>query len=172
MVTARGVEHVPNVPTEEVFTVPDPARVDGVVRLTRPALVGGRLIDAVTLQFRGGHVTAIDGPSSVQALREFVARDDGARRLGELALVDSSSRVGQLGRTFGDILLDENAVSHVALGYGFPELVAEGQQDKVNSSAFHLDVMVGSEEVEVTGSDRDGRQHPLLRQGEWVLNLV
>lgn len=168
MVSERGVEHMPNLPTEEVFTVPDPARVDGVVRLTRPALVGGRLIDDVTLRFRDGRVVAIDGPPGVEALRELAARDDGACRLGELALVDSSSRVGQLARTFGVILLDENAVSHVALGYGFPELVAADQRDKVNTSAVHLDVMVGSEEVEVSGCDRDGREHRLLRHGEWA----
>jgi aminopeptidase len=172
MVSARGVEHMPNLPTEEIFTVPDPARVDGVVRLTRPALVGGRLIHEVTLEFRGGRVAAIEGPPGVQALREFVARDDGASRLGELALVDASSRVGQLGKTFGVILLDENAVSHVALGFGFPELVADDDdRDKVNRSAVHLDVMVGSDEIAVTGLDRDGRQHALLRRGEWAMGL-
>jgi aminopeptidase len=160
MVSERGIEHVPNLPTEEVFTVPDPARADGVVRLTRPALVGGRSIDDVTLEFRDGRVVDIEGGPGVEALREFAA-GDGADRLGELALVDRRSRVGQLGRTFGVILLDENAASHIALGYGFPETVDGEDRARVNASAFHLDLMVGSEEVAAIGIDADGREHDL-----------
>jgi aminopeptidase len=167
MVSERGVEHVPNLPTEEVFTVPDPARVEGHARLTRPAVVGGRLVGDVTLRFDGGPV-AVDGPPGVEALRAFAARDAGAGRLGELALVDAGSRVGRLGRTFGVILLDENAASHVALGSGFPEMVGGADRGRVNRSAHHLDVMVGSEAVDATGIGRDGREHPLLRAGRWA----
>jgi aminopeptidase len=167
VVNDRGVEHVPNLPTEEVFTVPDPRRVDGRAKLTRPALVGGRLIEGVTLEFRAGRVAQVEGSDGVEALSEFVSRD-GADRVGELALVDETSRVGRLGRTFGVILLDENAVSHIALGYGFPELVDEDQRGEVNSSSFHLDVMVGAEDVNTTGFGHDGREYPLLRGGQWV----
>ncbi len=169
MVSGRGIEHAPNLPTEEVFTVPDPARVDGHVRLTRPALVGGRLIDGVHLEFRNGCVVDVDGPDGVQALREFIARDAGTRRLGELALVDTDSRVGQLNRTFGVILLDENAVSHIALGFGFPETVEDQDQPAVNESGFHLDLMVGSSQLNVTGMTATGQEHLLLHAGGWSL---
>lgn len=168
MVSDRGIEHVPNLPTEEVFTVPDPTRVSGCVRLTRPVAVAGRLVKDVTLEFESGRLSAIDGSAGVEVLREFVSRDEGTSRLGELALVDDSSRVGRLGRTFGVTLLDENAVSHIALGYGFPELVEESQRDEVNRSSWHLDVMVGEQHVEATGVDRDGHEHPLLHGGHWV----
>jgi len=169
MLSARGIEHVPNLPTEEVFTVPDPTRVDGHVRLTRPALVGGRLIDEAQLEFRAGQVVDVDGSDGIQALREFIARDAGASRLGELALVDNDSRVGQLNRTFSVILLDENCASHIALGFGFPETVEATDQSAVNESGFHLDLMVGSAELNVTGTAAAGEQHVLLDAGEWSL---
>jgi aminopeptidase len=163
MVSSRGIAHVPNLPTEEVFTSPDPARADGHALLTRPALVGGRLIDDVRLELRDGRVVGVDGGRGVEALRALLERDEGASRLGELALVDDTSRVGRLARVFGVTLLDENAAGHVALGSGFPEL-GEG----VNDSAIHLDVMVGSADVDAMGVDRDGREHPLLIRGRWV----
>jgi aminopeptidase len=163
MTSSRGIEHVPNLPTEEVFTSPDPQRADGHVALTRPALVGGRQIEDVRLELSRGRITSVEGGTGVEALRALLERDDGASRLGELALVDDSSRVGRLGRTFGVILLDENAAGHIALGSGFPEL-----GDGVNDSAIHLDVMVGSPEVAVTGIDREGEERPLLRDGRWV----
>jgi len=169
MLSGRGIEHVPNLPTEEVFTVPDPTRVDGHVRLTRPALVGGRLIDEARLEFRGGQVVDVDGSDGVQALREFIAGDAGTSRLGELALVDNDSRVGQLNRTFGVILLDENCASHIALGFGFPETVEENDQPAVNESGFHLDLMVGSAEINVTATAATGEQHMLLAAGVWSL---
>jgi aminopeptidase len=109
------------------------------------------------------------GSDGVQALREYVARDEGAGRLGELALVDSSSRVGQLRRTFGVILLDENTATHIALGFGCPDLVDTSEHDRVNDSQTHLDVTIGSEHLQVTGIDRDGRELPLLRDGSWAL---
>ncbi|HEX4010977.1 MAG TPA: aminopeptidase [Solirubrobacteraceae bacterium] len=166
----RGVEHAWNLPSEEVFTVPDRDRVDGQVRLTRPALVGERLIEGVSLTFLAGQVVDVSGPDGVQALREFVACDPGAAHLGEVALVDRDSEVGRLGRTFGVILLDENAASHIALGFGFPELVGEADRDRVNDSGDHLDVMIGSDEIAVTGLHADGRRTPLLRDGRWRLD--
>ncbi|HEU5062500.1 MAG TPA: aminopeptidase [Solirubrobacterales bacterium] len=168
MVTPGGIGFVPNLPTEEVYTTPDSARVDGHVRLTRPVVIGGRRIEGVSLRFLAGRVVEIDGPPEVAALREFVARDDGTARLGELALVDADSRVAQLGQTFGEILLDENAASHIALGYGFPSLIPSSSRQTANASDHHLDLMIGSPEVQVTGVDRAGNQIPLLRDGTWV----
>jgi putative nucleotidyltransferase with HDIG domain len=168
MATPGGVGFLPNLPTEEVYTTPDPGRVDGHVRLTRPVVIGGRRIPGVSLRFREGRVVEIDGPPEAEALREFVGRDDGTARLGELALVDADSRVAQLGQTFGEVLLDENAASHVALGYGFPSLIPSSSLQTANASAHHLDLMIGSPEVEVSGSDREGNELPLLREGAWV----
>jgi putative nucleotidyltransferase with HDIG domain len=168
MVTPNGIGFVPNLPTEEVYTTPDSARVDGHVRLTRPVVIGGRRIGDVSLCFRAGRVVEIDGPPEAAALREFVARDEGTARLGELALVDADSRVAHLGETFGEILLDENAASHIALGYGFPSLVPSSSRQTANASDHHLDLMIGSPEVAVDGVDRDGNIVPLLRRGTWV----
>jgi len=168
MISESGIASVPNLPTEEVFTIPDPARVDGHVRLTRPALVSGRLVTGVQLEFRAGELVCIDGDDGVDALRQFTARDAGARRLGELALVGNEGRVGQVGRAFGVILLDENAASHVALGYGLADCVEPADRGSINVSEHHLDVMVGSSAVQVTGIDRAGRQHLLLDEGAWT----
>jgi aminopeptidase len=168
MVTPGGIGFVPNLPTEEVYTTPDPARVDGHVRLTRPVVIGGRRIDGLGLRFRDGRVVEIDGPPESDALREFIARDDGTARLGELALVDADSRVAHLGQTFGEILLDENAASHIALGYGFPSLIPSSSRQTANASDHHLDLMIGSPEVRVSGVDREGNAVPLLREGTWV----
>jgi aminopeptidase len=168
MTTPGGIGFVPNLPTEEVYTTPDPARVDGDVRLTRPVVIGGRRIDGVGLRFREGRVVEIDGPPEAAALREFVARDDGTARLGELALVDADSRVANLGQTFGEILLDENAASHIALGYGFPSLIPSSSRQTANASDHHLDLMIGSPEVRVSGLDGEGNVLLLLRKGAWV----
>jgi putative nucleotidyltransferase with HDIG domain len=168
MATPRGVGFVPNLPTEEVYTTPDSSQVDGHVRLTRPVVIGGTRIDGVSLRFHEGQVVGIDGPPGAAALREFIARDDGTARLGELALVDGDSRVAQLGQTFGEILLDENAASHIALGYGFPSLIPSSSRQTANASDHHLDLMIGSPEVTVSAIGRDGNRIPLLREGAWA----
>jgi aminopeptidase len=167
MVTPQGIEFVPNLPTEEVYTTPDPTRVAGRVQLTRPALIGGRLIDGVGLSFSDGRVVDISGPPETSALREFIARDGGAGRLGELALVDADSRVARLGQTFGEILLDENAACHIALGHGFAKLMPDSGTG-ANVSDHHLDLMIGSPQVDVTGISRDGDTHTLLREDHWA----
>jgi aminopeptidase len=168
-VNERGIEHVWNLPSEEVYTVPDRDRADGHVRLTSPAVVGGRLAHDVTLTFRGGRLVSISGFDGVDALRAYCARDPGTARLGELALVDGASAVGSLDRTFGLILLDENRASHIALGFGFPALVGSSDRQRVNDSGDHLDVTIGSDELEVTGIDVTGQQHRLLEGGVWQL---
>ena len=166
-VNRRGLEHVWNLPSEEIYTAPDRDRVEGHTRLTSPAVVAGRLVHDVTLTFRGGRVTEVSGSGGVDALRAFIARDEGTARLGELALVDGASAVGSLGRTFGLILFDENRASHVALGYAYSEVVDPSDRPRVNESGDHLDVTIGSDEVTATGIDMHGREHTLLHGGRW-----
>jgi putative nucleotidyltransferase with HDIG domain len=168
MTSPSGVTFVPNLPTEEVYTTPNPLEVDGHVRLTRPVVIGGMEIADVLLRFDQGRIREVSGPPEASALREFVARDEGTARLGELALVDADSRVAGLGQMFGEILLDENAASHVALGYGFPALVPSSSRHAVNASDYHLDVMIGASDVRVTGLARGGRSHLLLGDGRWA----
>jgi leucyl aminopeptidase (aminopeptidase T)/HD-GYP domain-containing protein (c-di-GMP phosphodiesterase class II) len=167
METQAGVRFVPNLPTEEIYTTPDPRRVDGHVRLRRPAVIGGRAIPDVALAIRDGRVVSVDGPPEAEVLRQFVARDSGTARLGEVALVDAESRVAQLGETFGEILLDENATSHIALGYGFPALIPATSRQLANASDHHLDLMIGGDDVEVLGIAADGACRPLLSGGRW-----
>lgn len=147
--------------------MPDRDRVDGHVRLTRPVVIAGRRARDLTLTFRAGRVERVSGGDGVDAMRAYLARDSGTSRLGELALVDGASAVGSLGREFGFILFDENCASHVALGFAFPELVDAGDRDRLNASADHLDLMVGSDQVEAIGIRRDGSEQTLLRHGEW-----
>lgn len=166
-VNAHAIEHAWNLPSEEVYTVPDPDRVDGHVRLTRPAVVGGRLIPGVHLTFRKGRVVDLNASDGAPALRAYIDRDPGTSRLGELALVDCDSAVGSIGQTFGMIMLDENTASHIALGFGFPALVDPAERDRVNQSSDHLDLTVGSDEIRVTGHHVDGREQLLLHHGRW-----
>jgi putative nucleotidyltransferase with HDIG domain len=168
MTSAAGVRFLPNLPTEEVYTTPDPRRVEGHARLTRPVTIGNVQVEGVVLHFRDGLIVDIEGPPETRALWQFVERDGGTSRLGELALVDRDSRVAGLERPFGEILLDENAASHIALGYGFPALLPPPERPAANASDHHLDVMIGGPEVRVTGIGRDGTVHPLLERGLWV----
>ncbi len=170
MATAWGLEHMANLPTEEVFTSPDPERVDGTVTASKPlVLIDGTVIRDLVVRFEGGHATEITASTAQDTLRTFLAADDGGTRLGEIALVDASGRIGPLDTVFYDTLLDENAASHVAFGYGFPEVVEDDVQPRVNSSTVHLDFMIGSPELSVTGITADGERVPVLVNGAWQL---
>jgi aminopeptidase len=167
--TADGLRHFPNLPTEEVFTSPDPRRVDGHVTATKPlVLKDGTIIRGLRVRFEGGEAVEIDADENGGALRTTVAVDGGTR-LGELALVDRRGRIGPTGTVFYDTLLDENAASHLALGSGFPFLVEGDDVDRVNRSDTHVDFMVGSPEVDVDGLTADGERVPLLRGGDWQI---
>lgn len=169
-VSQRGVLHAWNIPSEEIFTSPDPTRVDGFVRLTRPAVIGGALIRDVTLTFRDGEVIDIRGDAGVERLQAFVNRDAGTRRVGEIALVDAESAVARIEQPFGTMLLDENVAAHLALGFGFPELTDGQARDSINSSADHLDLTIGSPEIDITGlRGAKSEELPLIRNGQWVL---
>jgi len=172
--TVDGIRHLPNVPSEEVFTSPDPERVEGHVRATKPlVLTDGTLVRGLEVRFEGGRAVDIDAAESAEVLRSRVRIDNGATRLGEVALVDRESRIGQLGTVFYETLLDENAASHIALGSGFSWAV-ETDEDRahVNESVAHIDFMIGGNDVDVTGVTRDGERVPLLRDGAWQLSPV
>lgn len=168
--TVEGITHLANLPSEEVFTTPDPARTEGEVRSTRPLVLDdGVLVRGLRVRFRAGRAVAVEAEEGAEVLRGRIAVDEGACRLGEVALVDGASRVGRRGRVFYETLLDENAVSHIAFGDGDPALVPERHRSRRNASAIHIDFMVGGEEVEVTGLTRDGGTVPLLAGGRWLL---
>ena len=167
--TVDGIVHVPNLPTEEVFTTPDPARVEGWVRSTKPLFVSGAMVDGLRIRFERGLAVEIEAEQGADTLRALAQRDAGAARLGEVALVDGESRIGNLDTVFFDTLLDENAASHIALGEGLDFTVGDEEQPRINRSELHIDFMIGSDEVAVTGIEPGGGEVPLLRGGVWKI---
>ncbi len=168
---ANGQVIAPNMPTEEVFTSPDARATSGTFRCTLPLSFRGRLIHGLRGEFSGGRLVRLDADSADD--RDFVAAyidsDKGGRRLGEVALVDASSRIGQARRVYYNTLLDENAAAHIAFGSGFGGTRTESPGRAVNRSTTHLDVMIGSPKLEVTGIDARGRRVPLIRDGAWQI---
>jgi aminopeptidase len=167
--TVDGIPHMANLPTEEVFTSPDPARVDGVVRATKPLYTQGRIIDGLTVRFEGGRVVQLDAETGGETLRAVTKQDEGGSRLGELALVDREGRIGALDTVFYDTLLDENAASHIALGSAYDAAVDKDDVERLNRSSIHIDFMIGSPDVDVTGITREGERVPVLRDATWRL---
>ena len=165
--TVDGIAHMANLPTEEVFTTPDPERADGIVRATKPLYSQGRILNGLTVRFEGGRAVEIDAESGAETLRAVVAQDEGGVHLGELALVDREGRIGPLNTVFYDTLLDENAASHIALGSAYEAAVAQEDVPRINRSSIHVDFMIGSEEIDVTGITQDGERVPVLRQSTW-----
>jgi aminopeptidase len=161
----------PNMPTEETFTSPDPRKTNGTFRCTFPLTFRGRLIDGLSGEFSNGRLVRLEADSDAD--RDFVASyldtDRGGRRLGEVALVDASSRIGQTGRIYYNTLLDENAAAHIAFGSGFGGTRLETPARGVNRSTIHLDVMIGSPELEATGFNARGRRIPLIHEGTWQI---
>lgn len=166
MQTVDGIVHAPNLPTEEIATSPDPLRTDGVVTATKPLDVGGSVIRDLRVRFEGGRAVEIEGDGA-EALRARAAKDEGASRLGEVALVDREGRIGKTGTVFYNTLLDENAASHLALGNAYAISVGEEDRGRINTSAIHIDFMIGSDDVAVTGVQADGAEVPVLRGGAW-----
>jgi aminopeptidase len=167
--TVDGIVHAPNLPTEEVFTTPDPERTDGYVCSTKPLVVSGAMVTGLRVRFERGHAVQIDADQGADALRTLARRDAGSSRLGEVALVDRDSRIGHLDTVFFDTLLDENAASHIALGEGLEFTVGEEDQKRINRSELHIDFMIGSRDVAVTGMRPGGGEVPLLRGGAWQI---
>jgi len=175
--TRSGIEHVPNLPTEEVFTTPDWRRTSGVVRSTYPLAIGGTIVRDLEVRFEDGRAVGIEASSGVDVVRGQLQRDERAPFLGEIALVDGTSAVRKTGLVFSNTLYDENAACHIAYGSGLPfavegggelgtdELVGAG----INVSPVHTDFMVGSPEVDVDGLAADGTATPILRGDAWQL---
>lgn len=168
--TVDGIEHFPNLPSEETFTTPDPLRVDGVVRATKPLALPGTIIRGLEVEFRDGRAVRIEAEAGADAMRALVERDEGAARLGEVALVDGAGRIGPLDTVFYDTLLDENAASHIALGRAY-DMAVEDDADKrrANVSAIHVDFMIGGPGVDATGVTGGAERVPVLRDGAWAL---
>jgi len=173
----HGIRHVSNMPTEEVFTTPDASRVDGVVRATLPLQIQGNIVRGLEVHFENGHAVDVRAETGEAVMRAHVAADDGASRLGEVALVDRHSAVAETGLVFFDTLFDENAASHIALGMSIvqaipwaPDATPEERHARgVNDSSIHTDFMVGSDEVEIAGVTADGDEVAILSAGEWLL---
>jgi aminopeptidase len=175
---SRGIEHVANMPTEEVFTTPDARGVDGTVAATYPLQLHGTVIKGMRVRFESGRAVEVDADEGRDLIRAHVASDDGGARLGEVALVDRTSRVGQTGLVFYDTLFDENAASHIALGDAILQTVPgaeklspeERDARGVNHSSLHTDFMIGSDQVAVSGVTHAGDEVPILADGNWVLS--
>ncbi|HZO63318.1 MAG TPA: aminopeptidase [Gaiellaceae bacterium] len=168
--TVDGIVHLANLPTEEVYATPDPERTQGVVRSTKPLVLGdGTIIRGLRVRFEQGRAVEIDADQGAAVMRGRAAFDDGACRLGEVALVDREGRIGRLGTVFFDTLLDENAASHIALGDGSDEGLSDEDRKRRNRSSIHIDFMIGSDDVAVTGITRDGERVPVLRDGSWQI---
>ncbi len=171
-----GAAFVANMPTEEVFTAPHSRRVNGHVRASMPLSYNGTLIDDFTVHFENGEAVKAVAGKGQSVLDSILAADEGARRLGEVALVPASSPIAQAGILFLNTLFDENAASHIALGRGYPTTVegATGMSEEearatgLNESSVHVDFMIGSAEMDVDGIRQDGSAEPLMRKGAWV----
>lgn len=169
MTTVSGIDHAPNLPSEEIFSAPDPARTEGYAKMTRPLVLGGASITGLQVRFEAGRVVEVTSEEHGKVLEGFLARDEGAARLGEVALVDGAGRIGPLGTVFYDTLLDENAASHVAFGSAYAMTVDDADRERINDSQIHIDVMLGSPEINVTGITTDGQRVPVLTAGTWQI---
>ncbi len=174
--THKGVSFEANIPTEECFTTPDHRHTTGKVRVTRPVLVNGKLVKDLQLEFTNGvitHFTAAEGKDQFGA---YIANDAGACRLGEVALVGIDSPIYQSGRIFQEILFDENAACHIAVGFayrfcldgGASMTTTELENIGCNDSLVHTDFMISSDEVDVIAKDYEGNTIPLIKRGSWV----
>ena len=175
--TARnGITCNPNIPTEEVFTTPHALRVEGTVSSTKPLSHQGTLIDDIRVRFEGGRIVEAKASKGEEVLNKVLDTDEGARRLGEVALVPHSSPISQSGILFYNTLFDENASCHIALGQCYSKCFLNGaslSQDEItakggNSSLIHIDWMIGSDKVDIDGVKPDGTRVPVFRKGEWA----
>jgi len=172
----NGVVCNPNIPTEEVFTTPHKDRVEGYVSSSKPLSYQGSLIEGIWVRLEGGQIVEARARQGEEVLRKLLETDEGARRLGEVALVPHSSPIAQMGLLFYNTLFDENAASHIALGQAYSECIVNGERLSreelaargANSSLIHVDWMIGSKEMDVDGLTHNGKLEPLMRSGEWV----
>ncbi|WP_226581554.1 aminopeptidase [Halobacillus litoralis] len=177
--SVNGTEFNPNIPTEEVFTMPHKTGVQGKVTSTKPLNYGGNLIENFTLTFENGQVVDYSAESGEDTLKHLLETDDGAKRLGEVALVPNESPISQAGHIFYNTLYDENASCHLALGKAYPTNVRGGssfnkeqmEAHGVNDSLVHEDFMMGSEELDIDGETKEGEFEPIFRKGSWAIDF-
>jgi aminopeptidase len=176
----NGIVCNPNIPTEEVFTTPHRLRVDGTVRSTKPLAYQGTLIEGISVRFEAGRIVEANATRGAEVLHKVLATDEGAARLGEVALVPHSSPISKSGLLFRNTLFDENAASHIALGQAYTTCLRDSAgvpmeqlaERGANASLIHIDWMIGSGAVDLDGITRSGEAQPLMRQGEFVGEFV
>ena len=175
--TDTGIDFEPNIPSEEIFTTPDYRTVRGTVKATRPVLISGKQVKGLKMTFTDGVVTDFDATEGKENFASYIKGDTGSSRLGEVALVSTDSPIFQSGHIFEEILFDENAACHIALGNGF-EFCIEGSDNMTeeelanegfNKSSFHTDIMISSPEVDVIAETRDGKNIPIIEKGKFVI---
>ncbi|MDQ6436055.1 aminopeptidase [Mesorhizobium sp. LHD-90] len=172
----NGITCNPNIPTEEVFTTPHAQRVEGYVRSTKPLSHQGTLIDNIEVRFEKGRIVEAKATRGEEVLKKVLDTDEGARRLGEVALVPHSSPISKSGLLFYNTLFDENAASHIALGQCYSKCFIGGDTitpEQIaaqggNKSLIHIDWMIGSDKIDIDGVRADGSKAPVMRKGEWV----
>jgi aminopeptidase len=177
--SGNGITFIPNMPTEEVYTLPHKDRVDGVVTASKPLNYGGVLIENFSVTFKDGQAIKVTAEKGESALQKLIETDEGARRLGEIALVPHSSPISQSGLLFYNTLFDENAANHVALGRAYPDTLKDGSTLSPeafaaaggNLSLIHVDFMIGSGKMDVDGLKADGSSEPVMHQGEWAFKF-
>jgi aminopeptidase len=170
---------IPNLPTEEIFTLPDRARVDGIVRASMPLSYSGTLIEDFSLRFEKGRIVRANAKKGEKQLRKLIAADEGASRLGEVALVPASSPIAKTGHLFYSTLFDENASCHLAIGRAYRFSLqgglgmsdAEFEQHGGNNSLTHVDFMIGSDKMDIDGIKEDGLVEAVMRKGEWAFKI-
>ena len=167
----------PNIPSEEVFTSPKAGSVEGIVYSSKPLSYNGQLIDEFSVRFEGGKVVEVKAKKNQKLLEQMVKIDEGASRLGEVALVPYDSPIRNSGILFYETLFDENAACHLALGAGFKELLPEGaaisnenaKARGINDSMTHVDFMIGTKDMEIVGVSFDGKRTVIFKDGNWAL---
>jgi aminopeptidase len=172
----NGLYCIPNMPTEEIFTTPHKDRADGTVTATKPLSYQGTMIEGIRVRFEGGRIVEAHATRGEEVLRKLIATDDGAGRLGEVALVPHSSPIASSGLTFFNTLFDENAASHIALGQAYTSCLRDGESlskeelasKGANDSLIHVDWMIGSGDIDIDGITASGAPEPVMRAGEWV----
>ena len=172
----NGLYCIPNMPTEEIFTTPHKDRADGTVRASKPLSHQGTLIEGIEVRFEAGRIVQANATRGLEVLEKLISTDDGARRLGEVALVPHSSPIAASGLLFYNTLFDENAASHIALGQAYTSCLKNGDKltpDQLaakgaNDSLIHVDWMIGNADLDIDGITATGAAEPLMRKGEWV----
>jgi aminopeptidase len=177
--TNKGINFIPNLPTEEIFTLPHKDRVDGIVKTTRPVFYQGQVVDECVFEFSNGRIIKAEAKIGNEVIRKTIGIDEGARRLGELALVANSSPISQTGLLFYNILIDENASNHIAIGQAYRNSLKDGDimtDDEFiaaggNDSLLHIDFMIGSAEMNVDGILEDETTEAVMRNGDWAFEV-